>query len=238
MCTVTFLPFNKSDFVLTSNRDEQSSRLPAIQPLIYFVHNTPVAFPKDQQGEGTWIATSGISFTLCLLNGAFETHTKKSNYKISRGLVLLDFFAFNNVCLFLEKYDFTNIEPFTLLLLDTKDRLILTEARWDGFKIHQKIVDVSLPHIWSSVTLYSPETISDREKWYQAFLNEQQTYSDQNILDFHQFGGMHDKNNSVMMDRLGKVKTQSITSIKRKMNVTQMTYKDVINEKIYHRRIS
>src|SRR5258708_5525570 len=138
MCTVTFLPLNETEFVLTSNRDEKSVRKPALQPSLYQVHNALVVFPKDQQAEGTWIASSGIPFTLCLLNGAFERHVSKKNYRISRGLMLLDFFHFNNVDVFLDEYNFEGIEPFTLLLLDTRKRkLELTEARWDGTKIYR-----------------------------------------------------------------------------------------------------
>lgn len=237
MCTVTFLPISKTDFVLTSNRDEQTLRMPAMQPLLYQVHQSLVVFPKDRQAEGTWIATSGIPFTLCLLNGAFHKHERKIKYSKSRGLVLLDFFKYNDVNNFLSEYDFNDIEPFTLLLLDTSVDLKLTEARWDGLMMHRKEVDTNKPHIWSSATLYSSETIKEREQWFIDFLAEHRDYSAAGILDFHHFGGRGDQENSLLMNRQNKVRTVSITSIRKEEQTTYMTYKDVISEKVYSRRI-
>lgn len=238
MCTVTYLPLGKSDFVLTSNRDEQVIRKAALNPTIYKVHDALVVFPKDQQAEGTWIATSGTPFTLCLLNGAFEKHQPKNQYKKSRGLMLLDFFRYNNVNDFLNEYDFNDIEPFTLLLLDTQnEEPKLTEARWDGNKIHRKDVDTHIPHIWSSSTLYSNETIHSRENWFHDFLSDHPDYNTNDILDFHHFGGKGDQRTSLVMNYDNIVQTVSITSIVKKNNSTFMTYKDVVNQKTYDRRI-
>ncbi|MEO8147531.1 MAG: NRDE family protein [Bacteroidia bacterium] len=238
MCTVTFLPLNNSDFVLTSNRDEQTIRKPALSPTIYNVHNSLLVFPKDLQAEGTWIATSGIQFTLCLLNGAFKKHERKGSYRKSRGLMLLDFFKYNNVNAFLNGYDFNDIEPFTLLILNTGGRHPqLTEVRWDGEIIYPKEIDTTVPHIWSSATLYNKETIAARENWFTEFLSKQTTYNENTVLDFHHFGGNGDRGNSLVMNRDNVVRTVSITSIARKNNLTNMIYKDVINEKLYSRRI-
>ncbi len=226
-----------NNFVLTSNRDEKYLRKPALDPRIHLVDDTLVVFPKDQQAEGTWIATSGNPFTLCLLNGAFQKHQSKSNYKKSRGLVLLDFFKYNNVQRFLREYDFNGIEPFTLLLLDTNLKIHLTEARWDGSQLHQTEIDTQEPHIWSSATLYTPETVKQRENWFRDFLMSHPDYMGYSILDFHHLGGKGDTSNSLVMDRENEVRTVSITSILRQNNHLQMTYKDVVNQKIYSRRI-
>lgn len=238
MCTVTFLPLSNKGFVLTSNRDEQTVRKPALSPKIYQVYDSLVVYPKDQQADGTWIATAGIPFTLCLLNGAFEKHERKSSYRKSRGLMLLDFFSYNNVNSFLSEYDFNDIEPFTLLMLDTTgNKQVLTEARWDGLKIHRKIINTDEPHIWSSATLYSKETIIQRENWFKEFLSKHTSYNERTILDFHHFGGNGDRRNDLVMNRDNVIKTVSITSISKKDNLTNMIYKDVINEKLFSRRI-
>jgi hypothetical protein len=238
MCTVTYLPLGGNDFVLTSNRDEKTVRKPALQPGLYCVHDRLVVFPKDQQAEGTWIATSGSAFTLCLLNGAFKAHKSTGNYAKSRGLLVLDFFKYNDVDTFLSEYSFNNIEPFTLLILNTEGtKPELTEVRWDGSLIYRKEIDASMPCIWSSTTLYSEETAKEREQWFEDFLNTHNDYKGYSILDFHHFGGKGNAATSLVMNREDKVKTVSITSILSRENTLHMTYKDVINRKTYNRRI-
>ena len=74
MCTVSYLPLSQTDYILTSNRDETVER-PVCFPINqYLIGERTVYFPKDQQAGGTWIATTGDSVTLCLLNGGFEPH--------------------------------------------------------------------------------------------------------------------------------------------------------------------
>jgi hypothetical protein len=238
MCTVTYLPLGENDFVLTSNRDEKTVRKPALQPGLYQVYDSLVVFPKDQQAEGTWIATSGTSFTLCLLNGAFKGHESTGNYSRSRGLMVLDFFKYNDIDRFLSEYSFDSIEPFTLLILNTSNaKPELTEVRWNGVAIFKKGIDTSKPGIWSSSTLYSSETAKEREQWFNDFLNSCKEYMGYSILDFHHFGGKGDNSNSLMMNRDDKIKTVSITSILSRENTLHITYKDVINQKTYNRRI-
>ncbi len=237
MCTVTFLPTGETDFVLTSNRDEQTTRLRAIEPMSYMVNDTEVFFPKDRQAEGTWMACSGHKFTLCLLNGAFTKHERKQGYAKSRGLVLLDFFLFNDVDTFLSEYDFSGIEPFTMLFLDTDRKIRLTEARWDEVLLHQREVNAKRPHIWSSVTLYSTEMIKKREDWFLEFLSGNQQNKADQILNFHHFAGREDTENGLIMNRENRVRTVSITSVSKQNETITMTYKDVIDEKVYTRTI-
>ncbi len=123
MCTVTYLPLQDNGFILTSNRDETILRKSALPPAKYTIHNKCVVFPKDQQANGTWIATSPRSYTLCLLNGAFEKHTPNTSYKKSRGLALLDFFHYANANDFIDKYDFKGIEPFTMLIIKGNNKI-------------------------------------------------------------------------------------------------------------------
>lgn len=228
MCTVTYIPVGRSEFVLTSSRDEHVIRLPALEPRIYQVYESRVAFPKDCQSQGTWIVTDEGIFTLCLLNGAFNKHERRPFYRQSRGLVLLDFFKYNHIENFLHNYNFTDIEPFTLLLFETKKETRLIEAKWDGEVIHSKPLSSDKPGIWSSATLFSSEVISSREKWFSEFLDEHKKDAAENILHFHEFGGGHGDSNSVMMNRDNMVKTVSITSIKRYTTNSVIAYKDVI----------
>lgn len=224
MCTVTFLPHQKG-FILTSNRDEWSSRKPAELPKKYHIHGKSVYFPKDQQAGGTWIAV-GQQHTLCLLNGAFERHTSQPPYRLSRGLMLLDFFRYDDIDNFSESYDFTGIENFTLVMVK-HDRLQLQEIRWDGKELHVNRKDVEKKHIWSSCTLYEPEIIEQRTKWFQDWQEKNPVYDVSKIMHFHKFGGSGDVANDIMMNRENKVRTVSITSVKKTSSESRIYYMDV-----------
>src|SRR5919199_3470936 len=114
MCVVTLLPL-PGGFVLTSNRDEHVSRPAAIPPQTYSIDGHSITFPKDPQGGGTWLATFG-TITVCLLNGAFVNHVHQPPYRRSRGLVVLDYFDTADPRQFIDSYDFSGIEPFTMVI--------------------------------------------------------------------------------------------------------------------------
>jgi hypothetical protein len=238
MCTVTYLPYSKNCFILTSNRDEDILRQVALPVNQYKIGNTSVFFPKDPKAGGTWIATGSNGFTVCLFNGAFKKHTPSNNYRKSRGLVLLDFFNYSNHLDFIENYDFNNIEPFSLVFVHHQaSKVGLCELKWDGEKTHHFNHDSSLPHIWSSVTLYSEEVIKQRESWFYDWVKLNEHFTKESILMFHHFGGSGDKENDLVMNR-GAKKTVSICSIsKRNETEIEVTYEDVINKKVYSNRI-
>ena len=85
MCTVTFLPLQNNNFILTSNRDEQRIR-ETIPPKKYKENGVDLFFPKDKIAGGTWIGTSSNKRLVCVLNGAFKKHKRKDYYKKSRQL--------------------------------------------------------------------------------------------------------------------------------------------------------
>ncbi|MBT3871232.1 MAG: hypothetical protein HOF75_01215 [Flavobacteriaceae bacterium] len=57
MCTVSFIPKTKGDFILTSNRDESPNRN-KIPPNFYDLNNTSLLFPKDEIAGGNGIGAS------------------------------------------------------------------------------------------------------------------------------------------------------------------------------------
>ena len=229
MCTVTYLPCAGQGFVLTSNRDESISRKSSLPPSKYNINNISVFYPKDQQAEGTWIATAPNHFTLCLLNGAFQTHVHKPPYRKSRGLVLLDFFFYNSVDAYISEYDYTDIEPFTMIVLNDQRTMELFELRWDGDKLHHKRLDATLPYIWSSSTLYKKEIVEQREQWFQEWLELNPAHSPDQVLSFHHFGGNGDAYNDLVMDTKEK-KTVSITSIIREEASRTIVYEDLVHK--------
>lgn len=236
MCTVTFLPGIGTYFILTSSRDENKLRKKAIPPRKYQIHNSPVVYPKDMQAGGTWIATGNNCFTLCLLNGAYEQHNSQPPYSKSRGLMLLDFFIYNDVLKFAAEYNFNGIEPFTLLVVKSAGTLELYELKWDAFRINVERKDAILPHIWSSVTLYDLKAIKDREEWFAEWLNSQEKMNMQSIFDFHLLGGEGNKSSDVLMER-NLMTTVSITSVQKSNSGLCMKYKDISEDKDYTIRI-
>jgi uncharacterized protein with NRDE domain len=229
MCIVTYLPKKGSSFILTFNRDEKTSRPTAEMPKMHSIHGQKVIFPKDPVSGGTWIGISFKGQTICLLNGAFEKHISDPPYRKSRGLVALDIFKYKNFQAFASQYEFTNIEPFTLIYADG---ISLQELRWDGKKINLKELDPKQAHIWSSVTLYSKEVISKRNVGFSKWLNEHKDYRVEDIRRFHSFRVDENISNDIIMKGEQKL-TVSITSIVKENSSIKLTYEDLVNENLY-----
>ncbi len=239
MCTVTFLPQGKNGFILTSNRDESIERASALPVKEYFLDNKKLYFPKDQHANGTWIVSEINGYTLCLLNGGFEKHESKPPYKKSRGLMVLDFYSHENVIDFVNHYDFDGIEPFTLIFVyacPKNNKRYLHELRWNGQLTTLSHLDASLPHIWSSATLYTKEVIEARKTWFDAWIQNNKNYTSEDILFFHHFGGNGSQQNDLIMNRASK-KTVSITCFNKNDHHTDIIYEDLVNQKRYQTKV-
>ena len=228
MCTVTYLPTGNNGYIITSTRDEKTLRKAALEPAHYYLHNQDLYYPRDEQSFGTWIAASLSGFTLCLLNGGFNIHTPQPPYRRSRGIILLDFFRYNDVSKYRDEYDFTGIEPFTLLLINDQDSVQLDEIRWDGNMVHHREQSPDEPGIWSSVTLYTNDVIKNRENWFNDWLDSSPEFTQENIIQFHKTGGSGDIRNDILMNRDEQMLTVSITSVSRSASVSTMVYEDII----------
>jgi len=233
MCTLTYIPEPENAFLLVSNRDEQVARMPALAPQAYMHNGVQVVYPKDTQAGGTWLATAANGFTLCLLNGAFEKHTRIPPYKHSRGLVVTGFFDYNNTDRFLKEYDFEGIEPFTLVIIErsTKD-ISIREIRWNGSAVAARHIEAHKPQIWSSVTLYEAEVIIEREKWFHQYLAQHPHPDLNDMLQFHHFGGTGDAGNDLLMNRGNVLQTISITGIKSCKHGTFMHHEDLLTHRM------
>lgn len=230
MCTITYLPLGGSSFILTSNRDEGLYRKTALPPEKYRVHDTDIYFPKDMDASGTWFAAAGTTFTLCLMNGAFARHKHQPPYRLSRGIMLLDFFIYKDVSAFISQYDFKGIEPFTLFIIEQSPDIKIHEMRWDGNEIYSTTNDASAPHIWSSAQLYDKQVIQQREQWFDAWLKAKNEFTMEKIILFHKTGGDGNRYSDLLMNRDGKVFTVSITSVKRDKDKGLMHYEDMISK--------
>ncbi|MCF6307968.1 MAG: NRDE family protein [Flavobacteriaceae bacterium] len=224
MCTVSFFPKENGGFILTSNRDESPNRN-TIPPEIYSVEGVKLLFPKDEKAGGTWIGLSDKKRLICLLNGGFEAHIPKQKYRLSRGVIVTKLLTSDDAVSEIENFNFNDIEPFTIILVDYKEKLFLYELVWDGITKHFSEKPLA-PIIWSSSLLYSTEIKKKRTFWFSEFLKEHQNPSEAAILNFHKTAGEGNKKTNIVMDR-GFVRTKSITKIKKEKNQVEMNYEDL-----------
>ena len=229
MCTVSFIPVNKEQFVLTSNRDERNIR-PTLSPVTEVIGDTTVFFPKDVKAGGTWIAAGDNGRICCLLNGAFERHEKKPYYAKSRGKILLETFDHQNIYDFFNYSKLDEIEPFTLIVIETGDKPKLLEFRWDAFKKHIRELEYHKPYIWASATLYNEKVREQREQWFTGWLKSDDNINRENILKFHSSSHGNDPSNDVMMERVHGLQTVSITQIEISSDSFSMQYHDLLKK--------
>jgi len=223
MCTVTFFPKNGTDFILTTNRDEDPKRS-NLAPDFYGINDVRALYPKDERSGGTWIGVSEKNRLVCVLNGAFEKHERQPEYRKSRGLIALDFLYTDRLEHDMGHYSLENIEPFTMILVDWNITLDCIELVWDGNKKHMTHVPL-VPKIWSSSPLYTPEMKTERDQWFKHFKSNKPLTAT-SILKFHKTAGSDTKGYGVIMDR-GFVKTTSITQVKKTADVVYMHYESL-----------
>ncbi|MBA4849259.1 NRDE family protein [Emticicia sp. BO119] len=236
MCVLTYLPTKNNGFIFTSNRDEKMNRVSAIPPRKYEVEGRYMFYPKDPQGNGTWIGGCD-TFTLCLLNGGLNPHISSPPYRQSRGKVILDFYRFQNEEKFINNYQFDGIEPFTLVIINRQNEKIYYEIRWTGKEVLSTVHARAEPRIWSSVTLYSPQIIREREQWFNDFLQNKPDYTAEDILWFHHSGGKGDIRNDIKMNRDEVLKTLSITQFQVDTEEFLVNYEDLQKNKKYVYRV-
>jgi len=226
MCTLTYIPKPEGDFLLTSNRDESQERLPATFPVYQTIIGKSVLFPQDGNAKGTWLALSEHR-VVSLLNGAFKKHKHEPPYRKSRGIVLLDCFEYASFEQFTFDYDFSGIEPFTIICLDQiQDELEMIEFRWDGVLTHFKHLKPDLPHIYSSAPLYPKAVRLQRESMFSKFMQESSTRNREEMVKFHRFGGDQNLPN-IRLDASNFVHTVSISSIEKNSGGLTMHYHDL-----------
>jgi len=207
MCTLTYIPF-EDGFIFTHNRDEDRAR-----PTSSEIHQSKldaalIVHPKDLRAQGTWMASAQGGRTICLLNGGKHPYLRKPPYRHSRGLVTIDYFSFKGVEEFFSNYNFSDLEPFTLIIREPQGL----------FKITHDLTGNSLQPlnkdrkgIWSSTTLYTEEVRKKREAWFEKWLSQDPALTPEAIRKFHLSAGDGDQENDLVMSRWGIVETQSIT---------------------------
>lgn len=230
MCTVTYLPLRNNNFILTSNRDETPMRK-TIPPRMYIENGVELTYPKDELSGGTWIGTSNRNRLVCLLNGGFKKHTRNTYYKMSRGIVVKKILSAEDAVSYIHDFNFDEIEPFTIVLVDWNYQLETYELVWDGETKHFKKLPQE-PRIWSSSPLYTDEMKQKRTDWFTDWLAENKEFTQEKILDFHKNETLGSPENSIKMKR-PFLETVSITSIEKREETISMEYFDVLKDTLY-----
>ena len=222
MCTVTYVP-TREGCIITSNRDEKITRERALPPAEYFIEGKKIMFPKDPKAGGTWVAHSETKIVV-LLNGAQEKHIPKSNYRKSRGLVVLELISAENSLQYWHSLDLTDIEPFTIVIFENNK---LMQLQWNEVEKSEEEKDENQFHIWSSSTLYSKEIREQRKVWFTNFIQENNNPTPEEILYFHQFTEAENKEFGLQINRNAILKTISITQCKVTNDKIEMIYLDL-----------
>ncbi|MRT94103.1 NRDE family protein [Ancylomarina sp. 16SWW S1-10-2] len=229
MCTLSFIPVSDNDFIFTMNRDEDPNRI-ALEPQKYVHNGLELYYPRDSKANGSWIISNGINTSLCLLNGAFKKHKRRSDYRQSRGLMLLEFFEYSNPTDFIDNYQFEGMEAFTLVIVQGGSKICLWQLVWDEQNLHVKKLPASKSYIWSSATLYSDSMKYEREQWFRDWLRNEKEINQASSLNFHKTGGKGNLEYGLLMNRKNRVRTLSITQISGNGNVHKMTYHNLLDE--------
>ncbi len=226
MCTVTYVPLS-SGVIITSSRDEQVSR-PAAEPPDWYQHaSVRILYPRDPTGGGTWIGLTNGGIVAVLLNGAFEKHLSQPPYRMSRGKMLTDLLSMPDPAEQIRLSSLEDIEPFTLILYHSRE---LHVFRWDGRQLHDFRPDPSLPHIWSSATLYDAAMVCEREKWFSDWLEVNDRPCPDDLFRFHLEAGNGNTDYSVLMNRGGTLRTVSITGINLCATNAEIRYRDIVQQ--------
>ncbi len=227
MCTVTYLPVNDNNFILTSSRDVPFSREKALIPKKYIENGIELYYPKDGQAGGTWIGTSEKQRLICLLNGGFKKHQQQDSYARSRGMIVKDLLKTEDISKACKEIDLEDVEPFTMVIVEWDFKIFLFEFVWDGKQKHLKVLPQE-PVIWSSSTLYNDEMKQLRKDWFEEFKVEsvKPEVIRSEILDFHHKAGIGDPKIDIIMNR-PKVGTVSITQVSKNKDRIQWSYEEI-----------
>ena len=222
MCTVTFIP-HKDNIFITSNRDESPDRRSKGLTSRHAEGHPAIHFPLDTDSNGSWIAMTDTGRSVCLLNGGFKPFIPDSSYRMSRGQVVIDAAAADDITQFTEHYDLEGVAPFTLLIYE---KGFFIQTVWDGFKRHLEQLRNDEPQLWSSVTLYPPEVRAWRKQIFEEWIIDRKEYDRDSIMAFHCLR-KGDSVNDFIMNRDDVVKTLSVTSIQLQKDKGSLLHLDL-----------
>jgi len=173
LCIVSIFSNSSGDFILTQNRDESILRPSSQKAERRTVFGQEYTGPVDLVSEGTWIYYSE-KYTCCILNGAYQKHTHRPPYRLSRGLIILELLKFESIDKFVATIELNSIEPFTMIMLNRQstEKKILV---WDEYQKHVEDVSDQKLIVRSSSTLYND---NEKDLHRKAFENLEEVLPD------------------------------------------------------------
>ncbi len=224
MCFLSYVP-TVDGFILTSNRDVEATRVPALPPNNYMLDGNRWLGPKDIPSGGTWIGTCP-SKAMVLLNGGFEKHTPRENYRISRGKIIPNYKKYLETKDFLNDFSLQDIEPFTLVIFYFNKLSAIEELVWDGENIHQFTKLVDQMSTWSSATLYNQEQKKYRNDFFMETLSAQ-TKSPEDIFGIHKIHDNSQPTVSLNVKKENGIITTCITQLCISNQIDRMRFEDL-----------
>lgn len=224
MCCLTIVRTQNQNIVITHNRDEQWSRQTKGATIEEtHINNKKIWMPKDSLSEGTWIGTDGTK-AAAILNGFKENHVKKGQYKASRGTIIPQFLKSESTSTFVDSFDPTGLEPFTLILVDNNESIL--EYGWDEKYRYLTYLDFNKPILYSSATLYSDDIQKRRQSHFQSLLQKQMVAHD--LWVFHETRG-DDHGKFINVDYNSEISTVAISQIVLG-NASLFHYQSLLNQ--------
>jgi uncharacterized protein with NRDE domain len=232
MCTVVFIP--KGDrYFFASLRDESPSRPKAVVPDIYKDGDAVILSPVDAMAGGTWLGVTASGSVIILLNGGFEKHERKTNYRKSRGLIVAELLTSNLPVEDWNLMDMQGIEAYTLVVWSDGN---LYQLVWDGENKYSVMLYANIPYIWSSATLYDNQAMAHRSELFQQWIGKNESVSSLSVFNF--FKSFTESENGFLMNRNEQTKTLSYTFIKLQTDDSaEMQYHDFLSDTCHDKKI-
>jgi hypothetical protein len=217
MCILSIVK-SEQGIVITSNRDEQRSRKNSLAPEIIDLGKRKAIIARDAHALGTWMLTDNLGRTAILLNGAFENHITSPPYRESRGIILMNLFQEENFKSAFLFYNLENIEPFQVIYLDTE---LAFQCVWDGNQKHLFEIDLSIPQVFFSPTLYTKEQQAEKRNHFFKTLAEIGSINAAQLIEIHSNQKTESLDLNFFMSREHQT-TKSISQVE--LNSTQSKY--------------
>lgn len=164
MCTVAW-NVTEEGLWICFNRDESTTRSPAELPVVDTSGKFPVAYARDPDGGGTWLAVSGAGFIVALMNNYCKQATL-SRELVSRGKLALALAGETSLAAARSKLQESvhgvGYAPFFLFLLGLREQYMY---RWSGDSLAP---NQPCPHFWTTSSHRTTEVVDRRNRDWAA----------------------------------------------------------------------
>lgn len=228
MCTLSWVYHGNHHYEVFFNRDEQKSRLPALEPQRMLIDDVLCVMPIDPVGGGSWISTNEHGVTVCLLN--FYQGDLPVGELTSRGMIikrLASCCSSKMVDARLMAMELSHFAPFTVVSFDTRRNANETiQWTWDGHRLSRK-------HAFSPVISAAKHYEQARIYRYNLFNELMTSVQDEDLgRQFHHTYDVDNPHLSPLMER-EDARTVSFTSVVVSNSTQVMRYQSIDN----HRQI-